>query len=174
MIWRTNLVLLSSTSQKIYTWTNLAIVADEEQNGPGLWEFAGESGSDSAKTAYWGLRYISIQTTNILWLKKDNYLFRRHPRTPASCVTVVWIQPWTRNEKIGSKWVQTSMFGRQTFEFVRALDKCGHTAHYKELTETGNHASKLSGIQVSDCLTAWGIWPDLCLYSEIFIVSIRR
>ena len=38
--------------------------------------------------------------------------------------------------------------------FERALDKCGHTAHYKELTETGNRASKLSGIQVSDCLTA--------------------
>ena len=26
-------------------------MADEEQSGPGLWEFAGESGSDSAKTA---------------------------------------------------------------------------------------------------------------------------
>ena len=39
--------------------------------------------------------------------KNDNCLFRRHPRTPASCDTVVWIQPWTRNEKIGSKWVQT-------------------------------------------------------------------
>ena len=38
--------------------------------------------------------------------------------------------------------------------FVRVLDKCGHTAHYKELTATGNRASKLSGIQVSDCLTA--------------------
>ena len=34
------------------------------------------------------LRYISIQTTNILLLKKDNCLFRRHPHTPASCVTV--------------------------------------------------------------------------------------
>ena len=33
------------------------------------------------------------------------------------CDTVVWIQPWTRNEKIGSKWVQTRMFGRQTLEF---------------------------------------------------------
>ena len=30
---------------------NLARVAGEEQNGPGLWEVAGESGSDSAKTA---------------------------------------------------------------------------------------------------------------------------
>ena len=30
----------------------------------------------------------------------------------------------------------------------------GHTAHYKELTETGNRESKVSGIQVSDCLTA--------------------
>ena len=30
----------------------VARVADEEQNGPGLWEFAGESGSDSAKTAH--------------------------------------------------------------------------------------------------------------------------
>ena len=29
-------------------------------------------------------------------------LFRRHPRTPASCATVDWIQSWTRNEKIGS------------------------------------------------------------------------
>ena len=46
------IILLSSTSQKIYTWNNLARVTDEEQNGPGLWEFAGERGSDSAKTAY--------------------------------------------------------------------------------------------------------------------------
>ena len=37
---------------KIYTWNNLARVADEEQNDPGLWEFAGERDSDSAKTAY--------------------------------------------------------------------------------------------------------------------------
>ena len=59
-MWRANLVLLSATSQKIYTWNNLARVADEDQNGPDLWEFAEESGSDSAKTAYWGLRYINI------------------------------------------------------------------------------------------------------------------
>ena len=39
--------------------------------------------------------------------KNDNCLFRRHPRTPASCDIVVWIQLWTRNEKTGSKWVQT-------------------------------------------------------------------
>ena len=38
--------------------------------------------------------------------------------------------------------------------FKRALDICGHTAHYKELTETGNRVSKFSGLQVSDCLTA--------------------
>ena len=38
--------------KKTYTWNNLARVADEDQNGPGLWEFAEESGSDSAKTAY--------------------------------------------------------------------------------------------------------------------------
>ena len=37
---------------KIYSWNNLARVADEDQNGPGLWEFAEESGSDSVKTAY--------------------------------------------------------------------------------------------------------------------------
>ena len=112
-IWRANLVLLSPTSQKISTWKNLARVADEEQNGPGLWKFAGESGSDSTEIANWGLRYISIKTL----YKNDNCLFRWHPRTPASCDTVVWIQPWTRNEKIGSKWVQTWMFGSQTFEF---------------------------------------------------------
>ena len=28
-------------------WKNLARVAAEEQNGPGLWAFAGESGPDS-------------------------------------------------------------------------------------------------------------------------------
>ena len=28
-------------------WKNLAKVAAEEQNGPGLWAFAGESGPDS-------------------------------------------------------------------------------------------------------------------------------
>ena len=34
----------------------MARVAGEEQNGPGLWKFAGESGSDSTKIiAYWGL-----------------------------------------------------------------------------------------------------------------------
>ena len=38
--------------------------------------------------------------------------------------------------------------------FERALDRCGHTAHYEELTEIGNRASKVSGIHVSDCLTA--------------------
>ena len=30
----------------------MARVAAEEQDGPGLWELAGESGSDSTKTAY--------------------------------------------------------------------------------------------------------------------------
>ena len=46
-----NLVLLSSTShdQEISTCKNLARVAAEEQNGPGLWEFAVERGSDSTK-----------------------------------------------------------------------------------------------------------------------------
>ena len=39
---------------------NLARVATEEQNGPGFWEFARESGSDSTKTTHWGLRYTSI------------------------------------------------------------------------------------------------------------------
>ena len=49
---RYDVVLLSSMSQKIHTWNNMARVADEEQSGPGLWELAGESGSDSAKTVY--------------------------------------------------------------------------------------------------------------------------
>ena len=49
---RYDVVLLSSMSQKIHTWNNLARVADEKQNGPWLWEFAGESSSDSVKTAY--------------------------------------------------------------------------------------------------------------------------
>ena len=42
----------SSTSQKISTWKNLDRVAAEEQNGRGLWEFAGESGSDSTKIGH--------------------------------------------------------------------------------------------------------------------------
>ena len=46
------------------------------------------------------------------------------------------------------------MFAAKRLNFERALDKCGHTAHYKELTGTGNRASKLSGIQVNNCLTA--------------------
>ena len=95
-------------------WKNLARVAAEAQNGPGLWKFAGERGSDSTEIANWGLRYISIKTL----YNNDDCLFRRHPRTPAICDTVVRIQPWTRKEKIGSKWVQTWMFGRQTFEFL--------------------------------------------------------
>ena len=32
-------------------WKNLARVAAEEQNGPGLWKFAGESGSDPMEIA---------------------------------------------------------------------------------------------------------------------------
>ena len=162
-------ITFADESQKISTWKNLAArVAAEEQNRPGLWKFAGDSGSDSKEIANWGLRYISIKTL----YKNDNCLFRRHPRTPASCDTVVWIQPWTRNEKIGSKWVQTWMFGRQTFEIWET--NVGTQLTIKELTETGNRASKLSGIQVSDCLTAWSIWPDLRSHSEIFIASIRR
>ena len=102
-IWSAILVLLSPTSQKISMWKNLARVAAEAQNGPGLWKFAGESGSDSTEIANWGLRYISIKTL----YNNDDCLFRRHPRTPAICDTVVRIQPWTRKEKIGSKWVQT-------------------------------------------------------------------
>ena len=37
---------------KIYAWNNLARVADEEHSGPGLWEFVGERGYNSAETAY--------------------------------------------------------------------------------------------------------------------------
>ena len=44
--------LFSPTSQKISTWKNLAGVAAEEQNGPGLWNFAVESGSDWTEIAY--------------------------------------------------------------------------------------------------------------------------
>ena len=107
-------------------------------------------------------------------VKNDNCLFRRHPRTPASCDTVVWIQPWTRNEKIGLKWVQTWMFGRQTFEFCVGARQIWAHCYYWRIDRTGNCASKLSGIHVSDCLTGWSIWPDLCLHSEMFIASIRR
>ena len=72
-----NLVLLSSTSQKIYTWNNLARVADEEQNGPGLWEFAGVSGSNIGENCL--LRSSLHQyTNNRPIVKKDNCLFRRY------------------------------------------------------------------------------------------------
>ena len=101
-----NLVLLSSTSQLIYTWNNLARVTDEEQNGPGLWEFAGESGSDSAKTAYW-LSSLHQYTNNQHPIAKKRQLSLPATSTHTSelCYRPVWIQPWTRNEKIGSKWV---------------------------------------------------------------------
>ena len=46
---RVNLVLLSSTSQKISTGKIWPKWLPKQQNGPGLWEFAGESGSDSKK-----------------------------------------------------------------------------------------------------------------------------
>ena len=52
--------------------------------------------------------------------------------------------------------------------FVRALDKCGRTAHYKELTETGNRASKVSGFQVSDCLR----WLDTVFQGQ-YLPSLR-
>ena len=42
LVWL-NLVLLSLTSQKISAWNNLARVAAEEQNDPGLWKFAGRA-----------------------------------------------------------------------------------------------------------------------------------
>ena len=51
MMCKLGTVLLSSARPKISTWKNLARVAAEEQNGPGLWEFAGESGSESTKIA---------------------------------------------------------------------------------------------------------------------------
>ena len=50
----------TSASQKISRRKNLARVDAEKQNGPGFREFARESGSDSTKMAYWGLRFISI------------------------------------------------------------------------------------------------------------------
>ena len=81
-------------------------------------------------------RYISRKTL----YKNDNCLFRRHPRTPASCDTVVLIQSWTRNEKIGSKKKKHEYLAAKHLNFDRALDKFVHTAHYKELTETGNRA----------------------------------
>ena len=43
---------------------NLDSVAADEPNGPGLWEFTRESGSDSMKIAYWGLYYIRIRKLN--------------------------------------------------------------------------------------------------------------
>ena len=38
---------------------------------------------------------VNIKTTTVYCL------FQRHPRTPSSCHTVVWIQLRTRNQKIG-------------------------------------------------------------------------
>ena len=46
-------------------------------------------------------------------------------------------EQWSRRKK-SSKWVQTwHVLAAKQLNFERALDKCGHTAHYKELTETG-------------------------------------
>ena len=110
--WRANLLLLSSTSQKI--------------SGQSSWRRAKRSCRVGVR---WRKRFRldenCLLTSSLHQYinnqhpiaKNDNCLVRRHPRTPASCDTVVWIQPWTRNKKIGSKWVQTWMFGRQTFEF---------------------------------------------------------
>ena len=59
-------------------------------------------------------------------------------------------EQWSRRKK-SSKWVQTwHVLAAKQLNFERALDKCGHTAHYKELPETANRASKVSGIQVRD------------------------
>ena len=45
-------ITFADESQKISTRKNLAArVAAEEQNRPGLWKFAGESGSDSKEIA---------------------------------------------------------------------------------------------------------------------------
>ena len=111
-----NSLLLSSTSQTIYTCNNLA----------SSWRRAERSwlvGVDQRKRFRLGEnfflrsslhKYINNQHPIV---KHDNCIFRRRPHTPASCVTFVWVEPWTSNEKIGSKWVQTWMFGRQTFEF---------------------------------------------------------
>ena len=60
-------------------------------------------------------------------------------------------------------WFKHKCLAARHLNFERALDKCEHIAHYKELTETGNRASKVFGIQVSDCLTAWSVWPRICV-----------
>ena len=96
-------------------------------------------------------RYINNQHPIV---KNDNCLFgeiHAHPRAVIPSfgsnrghVTRKQVQSGFKHECLAAKHLN----------FVRTLDKCGHTAHYKELTETGNRASKLSGIQVSDCLTA--------------------
>ena len=36
------------------------------------------------------------------------------------------------------------MFGAKHLNFERALNRCGHTAHYKEMTETAETAHKKS------------------------------
>ena len=37
-----------------------------------------------------------------------------------------------------AEWVKHECLAVKHLNFEMALDKCGHTAHYKELTETGN------------------------------------
>ena len=115
-LWRANLLLLSSTSQKISSQSSWRRAKRSCRVGDRWrkWFRLGENCLLRSSLH----QYINNQHPIA---KNDNCLVRRHPRTPASCDTVVWIQPWIRKEKIGSKWVQTWMFGRDVCDDARQM-----------------------------------------------------
>ena len=158
-------------------------VADEEQNGPGLWEPV-RRGKRFRLGENCLLRsslhqYINNQHPIV---KNDNCLFRRHSLTPASCVTVVWIQPWTRNEKTGSKWVRTWMFRRQTFEWLHPF--CAQLANVainlEDFSQACRHSQAILEPELKENITSQGntasisrlVRSDLSLLSLLWVCQL--
>ena len=95
-IWCANLILLSLKSQKIYTWNKSSWRRAKRSWLVGVRRRKRFRLSEKCLLRSSLHQYINNQHPIA---QNDNCLFRRHPHTPASCDTVVWIQPWTRNEK---------------------------------------------------------------------------
>ena len=65
------------------------------------------------------------------------YTWRNLARVAAKEQKRSWLVEVRRRKRSGFK---HECLAAKHLNFERALDKCGHTAHYKELTETGNRA----------------------------------
>ena len=104
------LCITSVDETKDFYVENFARAAADEQNGPGLRESWEKAVPTRRSDSLWSSlhQHINYQQPRVSHtIVNNNCLFQRRPRKPVSYDTVVWIQTWTRNEKIGSLWVQT-------------------------------------------------------------------